>query len=127
MCKEKSYEKSEGKISMKERFDYVAFAKELKEMADSLKNQESEKYEENLKRTSALLEKLFENVLRPAMSEKDFCLPEDIDVVARVFHYIYSTFDSPREKLILLLGESLVYETFGELVDLDNGTEETQT
>lgn len=110
--------------NMRENFDYIAFATELKEIADSIADHEENKYEDNLKRAQELLEDLFENVLRPILSEEDFVAPADLKMVARVFNYINSIFDSPREKLILSLGESLVYETFCSLLDADNKTKE---
>ena len=104
---------------MRGDFDYKEFTREFKAICGSLENGEESKYDEHLKTTDLLLNEFFDEVFKPALSDKCFCFPTDVNSVAQLFQSIYSVCSSPRERLILLLGESLVYATFGNMFNAE--------
>jgi hypothetical protein len=104
---------------MRGSFDYKEFTREFKAICGSLENGEESKYDEHLKTTDLLLNEFFDEVFKPALSNKEFCYPADVNSVAQLFQSIYSVCSSPRERLILLLGEALVYATFGDVLDAE--------
>jgi hypothetical protein len=104
---------------MRGDFDYKEFTREFKAICGSLENGEESKYDEHLKTTDLLLNEFFDEVFKPALSDKGFCFPTDVNSVAQLFQSIYSVCSSPRERLILLLGESLVYATFGNMFNAE--------
>lgn len=108
---------------MKDGFDYRKFTREFKEICGSLENGEESKYDEHLKTTDLLLNEFFDKVFNPALSDKGFCYPADVNSVAQLFQSIYSVCSSSRERLILLLGESLVYATFGNMLSAETDVE----
>lgn len=108
---------------MRGGFDYKEFTREFKAICGSLENGEESKYDEHLKTTDLLLNEFFDEVFKPALSDKDFCYPADVNSVAQLFQSIYSVCSSSRERLILLLGESLVYATFGNMLSAETDVE----
>lgn len=104
---------------MRDGFDYIKFTREFKEICGSLENGEESKYDEHLKTTNMLMDEFFDKVFNPALSDKDFYYPADVNSVAQLFQSIYSVCSSSRERLILLLGEVLVYATFGNVLDAE--------
>lgn len=104
---------------MRDGFDYRKFTREFKEICGSLENGEESKYDEHLKTTNLLMDEFFDEVFKPALSNKHFCFPVDIDSVAQLFQSIYSVCSSSRERLILSLGWALVYATFGDVLDAE--------
>lgn len=104
-------------------FDYKEFTRKFKAICGSLENGEESKYDEHLKTTDLLMNEFFDEVFKPTLSNKGFCFPVDIDSVAQLFQSIYSVCSSPRERLILSLGEALVYATFGDVLDAETDVE----
>lgn len=108
---------------MRDGFDYRKFTREFKAICGSLENGEESKYDEHLKTTDLLIDEFFDEVFKPALSNKDFCFPADVNSVAQLFKSIYSVCSSSRERLILSLGESLVYATFGNMLSAETDIE----
>lgn len=94
-------------------FDYNLFieklygvAKNMKDGTDSISDMET---------VYTLIDGLVEHALVPAIEEHDFSMPAEFEVIHRIFKYVYSSLKTPRENLIFLVGESLVFGIYRDL------------
>lgn len=94
-------------------FDYNLFieklygvAKNMKDGTDSISDMET---------VYTLIDDLVEQVLVPAIEENDFSMPAEFEVIHRIFSYVYSSLKTPRESLIFLVSESLVFGMYRDL------------
>lgn len=94
-------------------FDYNLFieklygvAKNMKDGTDSISDMET---------VYTLIDDLVEQALVPAIEENDFSMPAEFEVIHRIFSYVYSSLKTPRESLIFLVGESLVFGMYRDL------------
>lgn len=94
-------------------FDYNLFieklygvAKNMKDGTDSISDTET---------VYTLIDDLVEHALVPAIEDNDFSMPAEFEVIHRIFNYVYSSLKTPRENLIFLVGESLVFGMYRDL------------
>ena len=105
--------KSQTVTTKQSKLDYDTFIKTICEVVENLKTESVS--DADIETINTLMGDFSEQVLQPIIEGEDVYMPADFDVVHRVFNYVYSSLKSTRERLIFMLGELLVFETYKDI------------
>lgn len=105
--------KSKATTTKHPKLDYDTFINTICGVAENLKNESVS--DADIETINTLMGDFSEQVLQPIIEDEDVYMPADFDVVHRVFNYVYSSLKSTRERLIFMLGELMVFETYKEI------------
>lgn len=105
--------KSHTVTTKQSKLDYDTFIKTICEVVENLKTESVS--DADIETINTLMGDFSEQVLQPVIEGEDVYMPADFDVVHRVFNYVYSSLKSTRERLIFMLGELVVFETYKDI------------
>lgn len=96
-------------------FDYNLFIEKLYGVAKNMKDDTVSI--SDIETMHTLINDMTQKVLLPIIEDEDndFSMPAEFGVIHRIFNYVYSSLKTPREHLICLVGESLVFGTYRDL------------
>lgn len=95
------------------KLDYDTFIKTICGVVENLKSESVS--DTDIETINTLMGDFSEQVLQPIIEGEDVYMPADFDVVHRVSNYVYSSLKSTRERLIFMLGELMVFETYKDI------------
>lgn len=110
---EKNMVKSETATTKRPKLDYDTFIKTICGIVENLKSESVS--DADIETINTLTCDFSEQVLQPIIEGEDVYMPADFDVVHRVFNYVYSSLKSTRERLIFMIGELMVFETYKDI------------
>lgn len=105
--------KSKTAITKHPKLDYDTFINIICRVVENLKNESVS--DADIKTINTLMGDFSEQILTPIIEVTDVCISADFDVVPEFFNYAYSSLKSTRERLIFMLGELMVFETYKEI------------
>ena len=105
--------KSHTVTTKQSKLDYDTFIKTICGVVENLKSESVS--DADIETINTLMCDFSEQVLQPIIEGEDVYMPADFDVVHRVFNYVYSSLKSTRERLIFMLGELMVFETYKDI------------
>lgn len=95
------------------KLDYDTFIKTICGVVENLKNESVS--DADIETINTLMGDFSEQVLQPIIEDEDVYISADLDAVHRVFNYVYSSLKSTRERLIFMIGELMMFETYKEI------------
>lgn len=105
--------KSKTATTKHPKLDYDTFINTICGVVENLKNESVS--DADIETINTLMGDFSEQVLMPIIEVTDVCISADFDVVPEFFNYVYSSLKSTRARLIFMLGELMVFETYKDI------------